>query len=329
MMPSPRGLRRLFQSRFNLLWLLLSMVVVFSLTSRAFRTPENLLEILQSSGITAILVLGLTWIVAIGEMDISFADVAALVTMLTASLAVKSHLPIGLALLVAFLGGSLIGVINGFMTAYMKIPSLIGTIATGYAAKAVAKILGGGKPLPIESGGSEIVYGFVYGEILGIPILFITTLAIYFFCRFLQDQTAMGQHLYALGENRQAAREAGIKEPRIIFYYFILCSMLASMAGILSTAQLGSGVSEIGGGTLTIQGFTAVFLGVMVVKAGKPNVIGTLIGVIMLTVLMNWITLLGLRTYIVWLARGSLLLIGVGIVTLSSYERKAHRMQVR
>jgi ribose transport system permease protein len=105
--------------------------------------------------------------------------------------------------------------------------------------------------------------------------------------------------------------------------------MLASMAGILSTAQLGSGVSEIGGGTLTIQGFTAVFLGVMVVKAGKPNVIGTLIGVIMLTVLMNWITLLGLRTYIVWLARGSLLLIGVGIVTLSSYERKAHRMQVR
>jgi ribose/xylose/arabinose/galactoside ABC-type transport system permease subunit len=242
---------------------------------------------------------------------------------------VKIRLPIGLALLLAFLGGSLIGAINGLMTAYMKIPSLIGTIATGYAAKAVAKILGGGKPLPIESGGSRIVYGFVYGEVLGIPILFLTTLAIYFFCRFLQDQTTMGQHLYALGENRQAAREAGIKEPRIIFLYFLLCSVLASIAGILATAQLGSGVSEIGGGTLTIQGFTAVFLGVMVVKAGKPNVIGTLIGVVMLTVLMNWITLMGLRTFIVWLARGALLLIGVLIVTLSGYQKKAYRIQIR
>jgi ribose transport system permease protein len=329
MKTAPAVLRTVFQSRFSLIWLLLAMVIGFSLSSQAFRTPDNLLEILQSSGITAILVLGLTWIVAIGEMDISFADVAALVSMITAFLAVKRHLPIGLALLLAFLGGSLIGMLNGFMTAYMKIPSLIGTIATGYAAKAVAKILGGGKPLPIESGGSRIVYGFVFGEVFGIPILFIVTLAIYFFCRFLQDQTAMGQHLYALGENRQAAREAGIKEPRIIFFYFILCSVLASIAGILSTALLGSGVSEIGGGTLTIQGFTAVFLGVMVVKAGKPNVIGTLIGVIMLTVLMNWITLLGLRTFIVWLARGSLLLIGVLIVTLASYRKKEYRIQIR
>ena len=179
-------IRTVFQSRFSLIWLLLAMVVGFSISSRAFRTPENLLEILQSTGITAILVLGLTWIVAIGEMDISFADVAALVSMITAYLAVKRHFPIGLALLLAFLGGSLIGVINGLMTAYMKIPSLIGTIATGYVAKAVAKILGTGKPLPIESGGSRIVYEFVYGEVLGVPILFITTLAIYFFCRFLQ-----------------------------------------------------------------------------------------------------------------------------------------------
>jgi ribose transport system permease protein len=286
--------KSVFQSRFSLIWLLLAMVVVFSLTSDAFRTPENMLEILQSTGITAILVLGLTWIVAIGEMDISFADVAALVTMIAASLTVKSHLPIGLSLLVAFLAGSAVGVLNGFMTAYMKIPSLIGTIATGYA----------------------------------IPVLFLTTLAIYFVCRFLQDQTRMGQHLYALGENRQAAREAGIKEPKIVFYYFILSAVLASIAGILSTAQLGSGVSEIGGGTLTIQGFTAVFLGVMVVKAGKPNVIGTLIGVIMLTVLLNWITLLGLRTFIVWLARGSLLLVGVTIVTLSSYQRKVSRLKI-
>jgi len=317
----------LFQPQFSLIWLLFVMIVGFSITSSAFRTPDNLLEILRSSGITAILVLGLTWLVAIGEIDISFADVAALVSMITAYLVMKHSVPVGPALLVAFVAGTMIGVINGFMVAYMKIPSLIGTIATGFTAKAIAKILSGGKPLAIISG-SKIVYGFVYGKVFGIPVLFLTTLVIYLVSRFLQDQTTMGQHLYAMGENRQATREAGIKESKIIFYYFMLSAVVASIAGILITAQLGSGVSEIGGGTLTIQGFTAVFLGALVIKTGKPNVIGTFIGVIILTVLVNWITLLGLRTFIVWLARGAMLMIGVTIVTLSSYQRKVARLKI-
>lgn len=297
------------------------MVALFSVTSSAFRTPDNLLEILRASGINAILVLGLTWILAIGELDVSFADVAALVSMIAAYLVMKSDVPMVYALITAFLGGTLIGVINGFMSAYMKIPSLITTIATGFAAKAIAKILNQGKPLAIVTS-SKIVYNFVFGELLGIPVLFLTALAIYVFSRFLQDHTTMGQHLYALGENRQAIREAGIKEAKIVFNYFVLTAAMASIAGVLVTAQLGSGVSEIGGGTLMIQGFTAVFLGALVVKAGKHNVIGTFIGVVILTVLVNWITLLGLPTFIVWLARGTMLLVAVTIFTVSKYRRK-------
>jgi ribose transport system permease protein len=208
------------------------------------------------------------------------------------------------------------------MVSYMKIPSLIVTIATGFTATAVAKVMGEGKPILITSG-SKMVYGFVYGKLFGVPVLFLTALAIYLACRFLQDRTTMGQHLYALGENRQATQEAGINGTRIVFFYFVLSSLMAAIAGILVTAQFGSGQHEIGGGNaVMIEGFTAVFLGGMVIKAGKPNVIGTLIGVILLTVLVNWITLLGLPTFIVWLTRGTLLLVGVTIVTLSGYQQK-------
>ncbi len=321
------SLRGLVKPQVVLIWLLLVLVLAFSLTSRPFRAPENFLEILRSSGITAVMVLGLTWIVAIGEMDVSFANVAALVSMITAYLAVRCGVPIGVALLLAFLGGTLVGLLNGLMAAYLRIPSLIGTIATGSTAAAIAKILGGGKPLAIPSGGSSVVYGFVFGSIAGIPTLFLTTVALYLVSAYLQDQTTMGQHLYALGENRIASREAGIQEAKILLGYFVLCSVMASLAGVLATAALGSGVSELGGGTMTIQGFTAVFLGVMVVKAGKPNVIGTGIGVVLLTVLMNWITLTGLPTYIVWLARGALLLVGVAMVGVSSMQRRAARLQ--
>ncbi len=312
---------KLFQPQFALIWLLFAMVLIFSITSNAFRTPDNLLEILRSSGIYAILVLGLTWIVATGELDVSFPSVAALVSMVTAYL-IKIGLPIGVILILALATGTLVGIINGLMVSYLKIPSLIATIATGFTATAIAKVMGEGKPIFIAMQ-SKIVYGFVYGKIFGIPVLFLTALIIYLACRFLQDRTIMGQHLYALGENRQATQEAGINASKIVFYYFILSSVMSAIAGILVTAQFGSGQHEIGGGNaIMIEGFTAVFLGAMVIKAGKPNVIGTLIGVILLTVLVNWITLLGLPTFIVWLTRGTLLLVGVTIVTLSGYQRR-------
>ena len=315
------SLVKLFQPQFGLIWLLFAMVLVFSITSNAFRTPENLLEILRSSGIYAILVLGLTWVVATGELDVSFASVAALVSMVTAYL-IKIGLPIGVIVILALAAGTLVGIINGLMVSYLKIPSLIATIATGFTATAIAKVMGEGKPIFIVVQ-SKIVYGFVYGKIFGIPVLFLTALLIYLACRFLQDRTIMGQHLYALGENRQATQEAGINSSKIVLYYFILSSVMSAIAGILVTAQFGSGQHEIGGGNaVMIEGFTAVFLGAMVIKAGKPNVIGTLIGVIILTVLVNWITLLGLPTFIVWLTRGTLLLVGVTIVTLSGYQRR-------
>ena len=321
--PISNGFRlvKLFQPQFGLIWLLFAMVLVFSITSNAFRTPENLLEILRSSGIYAILVLGLTWVVATGELDVSFASVAALVSMVTAYL-IKIGLPIGVIVILALATGTLVGIINGLMVSYLKIPSLIATIATGFTATAIAKVMGEGKPIFIAVQ-SKIVYGFVYGKIFGIPILFLTALIIYLACRFLQDRTIMGQHLYALGENRQATQEAGINASKIVLYYFILSSVMSAIAGILVTAQFGSGQHEIGGGNaVMIEGFTAVFLGAMVIKAGKPNAIGTLIGVIILTVLVNWITLLGLPTFIVWLTRGTLLLVGVTIVTLSGYQRR-------
>ena len=321
--PISNGFRlvKLFQPQFVLIWLLFAMVLIFSITSNAFRTPDNLLEILRSSGIYAILVLGLTWIVATGELDVSFPSVAALVSMVTAYL-IKIGLPIGVILILALATGTLVGIINGLMVSYLKIPSLIATIATGFTATAIAKVMGEGKPIFIAMQ-SKIVYGFVYGKIFGIPVLFLTALIIYLACRFLQDRTIMGQHLYALGENRQATQEAGINASKIVFYYFILSSVMSAIAGILVTAQFGSGQHEIGGGNaIMIEGFTAVFLGAMVIKAGKPNVIGTLIGVIILTVLVNWITLLGLPTFIVWLTRGTLLLVGVTIVTLSGYQRR-------
>jgi len=316
---------KLFQPQYGLIWVLFLMLIVFSAASEVFRTPGNLLEILRQSGIGAIMVLGLTWIVATGETDVSFPDVAAFTSVMTAIL-VNAGLPWGVTVLVAVAAGTVFGLISGSLVVYLKFPALIATIAVAGIAKSTASLLGKGQVIHIDRTGG-FVYEIVYGTVLGIPILFLITLGIYLICRFLQDQTTTGQHLYALGENRQATLEAGINERKILMSFFILSALLASIGGVLLTATLSSGNPRIGM-SYFLDGLTVVFLGAMIIKAGQPNVIGTLIGVILLSVLGNGLTLLGIPYYVGTIVKGILLLLGIIVVTLAKRQRSAEKLYV-
>ncbi len=165
-----------------------------------------------------------------------------------------------------------------------------------------------------------VIFRLVYGSIFGIPLLFIVTLSIYLICRYLQDRTTTGQHLYALGENRQATQEAGIKEGKILMSLFILSALLASIGGILLTATVSSGNPKIGA-SYFLDGLTVVYLGAMIIKAGQPNVIGTLIGVIILSILGNGLTLLGEYFFVGNIVKGFLLVFGVVVVTFNRQKK--------
>ena len=294
------------------------MVLFFSVVSDVFRSPDNLLEILRSSAITSILVLGLTWIVATGEIDLSFPETAAFTSIVTAYV-VKAGMPLGAAVAIAFVAGSMVGALNGILIGYLRFPALITTIALASIAKATAHTLAKGQPIYIPT--TKVIHTIVYGTVFGIPILFILALVVYIICRFIQDKTVTGQHLYALGENRQATKEAGINEERTLFFFYLLSACLASIGGILMTATLSSGNPEIGG-SFFLPGLTVVFLGALIIKAGKPNVIGTFIGSILLAVLVNGLTHLGAPRMADLIVKGSLLVIGIIVVTLSSSRKR-------
>ena len=120
-------LTRIFAPQYLLLWVLLGIVLLFSALSSAFRTPDNFMEILRSSSIVSILVLGLTWIVASGEIDVSFPDVAAFASMVTAYF-VQTGWSWGAAILLALFLGSLFGLVSGILVTRFKVPPLIATI---------------------------------------------------------------------------------------------------------------------------------------------------------------------------------------------------------
>jgi len=272
------------------------------------------MEILRSCGIIALMVLGVTWIIASGETDISFPDIAGFASMMTALL-IKNGMMWGTAAGITILSGILFGLLSGILITRFHFPALIATIAIGSIAKAIANMINKGQPLYLMAI-DPLVQFLVYGKFLGIPVLFILVLVIYIIAAWIQDYTTTGQHLYALGENRKAALEAGIKEKKIILSFFVLSALLASFSGVLLAASFNSGQPRIGG-SFFIDGLTTVFLGAMIIKAGKPNVMGTLIGAVIIAVLSNGITLLGVPYYIGSIIKGLLMIAGVSVIALS------------
>jgi len=304
--------------RYMFIWFFVCIFTVFSVISPVFRMMSNLLDILRISAIGSLLFLGLTCVVAAGEIDLSFPEVAAFTSVSIAYL-FQRGINIGIAVLISFILGVMFGVLNGGLVSYVKLPSFITTIATGGMAKAIASILAKGKPIYVDSG--SVINKMVFGYIFKMPILFLIVLVIYIFIKYIQDSTTIGQYIYAIGENRKASKAAGINEKKIIITVYILTAFMASLAGIFLTGLLSSGQPEIGYAYL-LDGLLAVFFGALIIKDRKPNVIGTIIAVIILGVLVNGFTLLGIPYYMAEIAKGSLLIIGVLIIFIRKNNHK-------
>jgi len=313
-----RVLGLLFAPQYVLVWVFLAMVAYFCVEAPSFRSASNLVNAVKSSSVIAIMVLGLTWIVASGEIDVSFPSVAGLSSVITA-LAVQNGAPWIAAAFLGIAAGTVFGFASGYLVAVFRCPSLIATIAMGSVATGVACIIAGGTA-PVRLASTVGIIDILGSGGMSVQLIWIAiVLAVYVGFKYIQDQTTTGQHLYALGENRQAALEAGIREKKIIISFFSLSAMLASCGGVVWVLFYAKGVPRMGG-TVFIDGMTAVFLGALVIKAGKPNVIGTFIGAVFLAVLTNGLTPIGLEDYVGSMIKGALMIFGVVIIAISKYK---------
>ena len=153
-------------------------------------------------------------------------------------------------------------------------------------------------------------------------MIFIIVLVIYAVLLLIQEKTKYGQYVYAMGENRQAVREAGIKEGRILTGIFVTSAFFAALAGILMVFVVyGSGQPKMGS-SFFLDGFTVVFLGAMVLKLGKSNVVGTFLGGIMLAMIVNGLTLMGANFAASQIIKGMLLVVGIVMVAFGQKRRR-------
>ncbi len=316
-------LKKIFRPELSLVFIIILIFVFFLLrVGSYFGQISNIMTILEQASIMAILVLGVTWVIGADEMDASFPEIAACGSMVFAIL-VHRGTSVPVSILAALASGVILGGISSFFIVKFKFHSLITTIAVATIAKSVAAAFNAGMPLPIPSIRSSWFFNFINTKIGGVvPMIVVIAIVIYVVFFLIQEKTKYGQYIYALAENRQAVKEAGIKEGKVLSGIFITSGLFAALGGVLMVFIVyGSGQPKMGS-AFFLDGFTTVFLGAMVMKVGKTNVVGTFLGSFLLAMLVNGLTMMNASFAVSQIIKGLLLVLGVVVVSIAQRRKR-------
>lgn len=272
-----------------------------------FATTGNLLDILRQAAFTGIIACGMTLVIVAGEIDVSVGSAIAFSSALFGILVAAFHLPLWMAALAVIAVGVALGASAGAIRACFNIPSFIVTLAMFSALRGAAMLMTDAIPIPILDGGFE-VWGS--GAVLGVPVPALIMLATFALFAVVASRTVFGRSVYAIGGNAEAAHLSGIPVRRIRMVLFALTGGLAAVSGLLMTARLGSGNSNIGFG-VEFAVITSVIVGGASLFGGKGSMLGTLLGGIFIAVLNNAMVLLGINSYAQDVANGLVVLLAV------------------
>jgi ribose transport system permease protein len=300
-----RGVAR--AARGNIAFILLITIgLLASLLSDVFLTPQNLVNILSASAVIGIIALGQTMLIISGNFDMSVASVLGFAGIVAVATQRLGLLP---SILLALLGGVIVGAVNGLIVTRAKANPFLVTLGTQSFVYAIALMATQSKTLYSEIPAFNILG---QGRIGRIPIAVILFLVLALMLQIVLRNTVYGRYLYAIGQNKEAARLAGIPVDRVLVSTFILCSLLAALGGIVMTSRLNSTVANAGFG-FDFESIIAVVLGGTSLFGGSGGALLTVAGVLVLGVLNNTTILLGVPYEGQFVVKGVVFLAVVGL----------------
>lgn len=297
--------RRKFPETGALLVVLVVMAVFFATRSEFFLTMQNVTNILVSAAVIGIVAAPATLLLVAGQFDLSVGSGAALIGVVMAWGVAEYGVP--QAILLCILAGVLIGVINGFSVTIVGINALITTLAMLAILRGLALVLADGQTLLLPDfgaiGNARPLFDVPVPVYLFIGVTIVTALVMRF--------TVFGRSMYVIGANPVAARLAGIKTRRAVFMGFVLSGLAVVLGGLILVSQLGAASPQAALG-LELAVVTAVILGGASLAGGRGTILGTVLGVLILGVLNNGMTLMSIDSFWQQVAQGCLLLLAVG-----------------
>jgi ribose transport system permease protein len=293
---------------------LLAVGLLFSLLSPFFLTLQNLLNIGRQIAVVSVVALGVTVVIISGEIDLSMGSVMA-VTSVVIGAVLRDRGPsatpadVSLAVLAALGVGLVFGLFNGLLTVKGELPSFIVTLGTLSIGSGLALSYQQGTPEPIFS--DTFLRAFGEGKIAGgVPVLVVYPAVVFALLWFLLNATWFGIQTYATGGNREAARLAGVPVDRVKITALVLSGVLAAVAGVLGTARVRTALPELGLG-IELDAIAAAVLGGTRLSGGHGTALGTLLGVMLIGMVSNGLTLLGVRSPVQLVIKGSIIIAAV------------------
>ncbi len=313
-------LRPILEKIPTVFWILIVMVVYFSVSSTNFMTLDNAINLSRQGAILLILSLGVVVVKITGGMDLSNGAVMSLCGMLMAWSMVNLHVPISLAILVSILIGILLGALNGIFVTFLGIPSFIATLGTQGIAVGLSLGLNNGNVI----GGLPKLFSEIgNGEFLNIPLPLWISVFVFILTTLILNQTPLGVYVYALGGNEEALKLSG----KPAWFYKILAysysGMTAGIAACILTSRNMAAQPTVGSG-MEFEAFAGVVLGGSFI-AGKGTAFGAVLGALFILLLRNGLNILGIPTYLQLAIFGTVLIVAIVLSTL--VERRVQSMR--
>jgi len=290
----------------GLLLIFIIEIVFFSVTSEYFFGWNNFKNIFRASTIIGIMALGQTIVIISGGFDLSVGAVSA-ATGMAAAWMLQQGYGFLTAVFTAILIGGIIGVGNGAITGYGRINPLITTLGMMSIVRGLGFIISGGYDIAISN---KTFLRMGSGQIFNIPYVAIILVLLFLVVGLTIPKFTFGRYMYAIGSNERACVLAGVRVNRWKLVFYGTCGALAGLAGVITAARVAVVAPQINIGTELVV-FSAVILGGTTLSGGRGKILGTFVGVLIVSILNNGLIMLSVPTYYKYVSTGIILLVAV------------------
>jgi ribose/xylose/arabinose/galactoside ABC-type transport system permease subunit len=302
--------------------LTLIICILSALKPDTFLTMDNFMNVLRRSSVNGIIAIGMTSIIISAGIDLSVGSMMALSGMAGAyaMIAIGGSNPQGGAFVIGTALGIIVGIVCGFLNGVLitklKLQPFIVTLGTMSAFRGISYVWNNGQPYNVPS------YKYLgEGIVLGIPISVIIFVVIIAIACFLLRYSRLGRYTYAIGSNREAAFHAGVNVDRNLIYIYTFTGLLVGIAAMIATSRTVS-AQPTAGIALELDIIAAVVIGGASLAGGRGTITGTIIGTLLISVLRNGCTLLGISTHIQLIVIGMIIILAVAVDQLAQTKTR-------
>lgn len=274
---------------------LIVLVIFFSIASPYFFEWSNISTILLATAVIGILAIGTTFVIITAGIDLSIGTGMTLCAVVTGVVTVNLGLGVVAGIAAGLATGALMGLVNGLNVTYLRLPPFIATLAMMMIAQGLALVISGVRPIYFSSAAPGFKNVALGQLIPGLPNAVLILFALAFFAYLLLSKTILGRYTFAIGSNEEATRLSGVNTNRWLIIVYVVAGLFTGIAGVVIASRLDSAQPQIGMG-YELQAIAAVIIGGTSLMGGRGSILGTLIGALIMSVLINGLRIMSIQT---------------------------------